>query len=112
MVMDLMDGLGLSRFDCQVHQTHAPRIDRGGLFTVHRHHVQPLAMGGADAPENVIYVCPTGHDAIHELLRAWVRVDGEPSWEIRRHYHYVERTYARLGYERWVAAGRPGRTQA
>lgn len=97
--------LGLRKQGCEVHAVHAPRIKRGDKFTVHRHHVWPLGEGGPDREDNVIYVCPTGHDAIHELLREWIRNHGEPSWEIRRRYHPKERFFAKLGWERIVRAG-------
>ena len=102
--------LRLSRRTCQVHATHVPRIDRaGGWFTTHKHHIQPLALGGPDVASNWVQVCPTGHDAIHELLRAWIKADGEPVWEIRRYYHPEERWLAKQGFSLWLAAGRPGR---
>jgi hypothetical protein len=90
----------LSRRWCEVHSTHSPRIDRaGGLHTIHLHHIQPQADGGPDTQENIVAVCPTGHDAIHELLRAWNREGGKPRWPILRHYHPRERALAQQGFE-------------
>lgn len=37
---------------------------------LHRHHIRPLYLGGADTAENVVYNCPTTHANTHEILRA------------------------------------------
>lgn len=90
---------------CQVHLSqHRPSIDRATRHTVDNHHIWPRVDGGPDTAANIVRVCPTGHTAIHELLRVWLKLGGEPSWEIRRHYHPNERRYARLGYQAIQAA--------
>lgn len=34
---------------------------------LHEHHVDPQGMGGADTPENKIWLCASCHDAVHRL---------------------------------------------
>ncbi len=34
-----------------------------------RHHTLPLSLGGSDAPENLVFICPTCHTSTHELMR-------------------------------------------
>lgn len=98
----------LSSHGCQVHRVHKPSIYRGLRHTVDLHHVQPMSYGGEDEPGNRVYVCPTGHVAIHELLREHMRRDGEAvPWSVRKWYGREERALALEGYRRWVAAGRP-----
>jgi hypothetical protein len=43
----------------------------------HRHHIVPLSWGGSDTDDNTTPVCPTAHETIHQVLRAWER-QGEP----------------------------------
>jgi hypothetical protein len=45
-----------------------------GKFTVewHRHHVVSRAQGGSDVPENLVWVSPEAHDALHRGER-WAR---------------------------------------
>ncbi len=40
-----------------------------------RHHVWPTGMGGPDTEDNIVWICPTGHSGIHELLRHMVKAD-------------------------------------
>lgn len=65
---------------------------------LHRHHIWPLGMGGPDTEENVVWLCPTSHTNVHELLRAWVKYEGEPPWEIRRFFSPYIRDLAEQGY--------------
>lgn len=34
-----------------------------------RHHVVPVYLGGTDDPSNLVWLCPTTHTNVHELLR-------------------------------------------
>jgi hypothetical protein len=45
------------------------------------HHIHPLGMGGPDVPGNVVWLCPTSHYNVHEVLREWIRYKGEPPWD-------------------------------
>lgn len=104
--------LGLARANCEVHGTHRPSIERSpGIYTVEAHHIHPKEFGGPNEPTNMVWVCPTGHSAIHELLRAYVKAEGTPSWSVRRGYSNGERKYAALGYQRIVDSGKIVRAQ-
>lgn len=63
-------------------------------------------MGGADTPANKKKVCPTGHFNIHAALAAIVF--GKPIPVV----HREELRLAWLGYNMWVAAGKPGNPHA
>lgn len=65
---------------------------------LHRHHVHPLGEGGPATDDNVVWLCPTSHVNVHELLRAWIRFEGEPPWEIRKHFGPYVRNMAAEGY--------------
>lgn len=66
---------------------------------LNHHHVVPKYAGGTDAPENMVWICPTTHANVHELLRAWEKAGGEPAWEVRKHFSPFVRELARRGYE-------------
>ena len=85
---------------CKVHGSHAPRP-----LALEVHHIQPLAMLGPNIASNRIVVCPTGHTNIHKILHLLCR-DLPVIIGGRR-----ERAVARDGYDRWVAAGKPGRSE-
>lgn len=63
---------------CACVVTHAPMPAE-----LHLHHIVPLYAGGGENPENEVWLCPTSHVNVHELIRAWERAAGEPSWEER-----------------------------
>jgi hypothetical protein len=69
-----------------------------------RHHIWPLGMEGPDTPGNIVVICPTTHRNVHELLRAWVAWQGQPPWEIRRHFSPYARQLAHQGYHAAQAA--------
>lgn len=71
---------------------------------LNKHHIHPLGMGGADTEDNIVWLCPTSHANVHELLRAWVKNEGEPSWNVRKHFSPYVRDIAEDGYRRWVAS--------
>jgi hypothetical protein len=84
---------------CALHRSHGEAVP----LVLVTHHVQPLGMGGANAPSNRVRVCDNGHRAVHTLLGSLAHDrampdEGTPS----------ERAMAQEGFRRWVAAGRPG----
>lgn len=87
---------------CPCVSDHNPNV-----ITFHKHHIWPLGMGGPDVGDNVVLLCPTVHAAVHHLIRDWVRVDGEPSWDIRKRFGPFARDMAEQAYLQWVEAGRP-----
>ena len=67
---------------------------------LHVHHVHPLYAGGPDTAANKVWICPTSHVAVHELLRAYERAGGLPAWETRRRFgRYVRDLAARAWAE-------------
>lgn len=83
---------------CQLHKTHSPKP-----LVIVKHHVQPLGMGGADSPENWLYVCDTGHRNVHTLMGPLANEGKMASGGTKS-----ERAAAQEGYDKWVAAGKPG----
>lgn len=65
---------------------------------LNRHHIHPLGEGGVDTEDNVEWLCPTSHANVHELLRAWLKYEGEPPWAIRKHFSPYIRELAARGF--------------
>jgi hypothetical protein len=65
------------------------------------HHVWPEGHGGPTVPENLVWLCPTCHRNVHEILDTWARA-GAPH-PIGHHnqwaYHVAE-----IGWEAWHAS--------
>lgn len=58
-------------FRCEVPDcSHATFLDGEGRRYCEVHHIDPLASGGADTPENVACVCPTHHREAHHGAKA------------------------------------------
>lgn len=83
---------------CSAHRTHLPSIRIGNSFTVEEHHIWPLGHDGPDVAANRVWLCPTGHSRVHELLTAWLAAGGRPSWKVLVWYGQAERELARRGY--------------
>jgi hypothetical protein len=69
------------------------------------HHIWPMESGGPSVPENMVWLCPTAHYNVHELLRLMVKA-GRPlsNYELGAlEEHPVSRyaaEIARQGYDR------------
>lgn len=80
---------------------------------LHRHHIVPRAWGGQDDEPvfheggNIVVLCPTAHENVHRLLNAYVRRKGEPTWDFRQHYTYIERTWAKVAWDWWTEDSGP-----
>lgn len=85
---------------CEVHRVHVPKPLR-----IVKHHIRPLAMGGADIAENWVWVCDTGHYNIHRLMG--YLLSGKP--KLPALGARAERALAKRGYDEWIAANKPGR---
>ena len=88
---------------CACRAVHAP-----APLELERHHVWPLGMGGPDADSNIVWVCPTTHTNIHEILRLIVKRQGNLTWgDVLALYDQpVSRyafTVAHDGYRAWKA---------
>ena len=76
-------------FRCANPVQHTPRP-----LTPVKHHIVPKSWGGTDDPSNIVRICGTCHDNVHDLLNWYVRVQGIPSWEVRQHYSVAVRAWA------------------
>lgn len=72
------------------------------------HHVWPSGMGGPDTADNRVFVCPTTHANVHELLRMMVKAGPLTYRQCQtiqpRPVSRYAYDLAALGYERWLAA--------
>lgn len=87
---------------CKCVSKHVP------LPTVlHNHHIIPKYLGGSEDASNKVYLCPTTHDNVHSLLRAYAKHGGRPPGSVRKHYsEFVED----LAHRAWVGATAMGVT--
>ncbi len=75
---------------CRCMVTHRPMY-----LELHRHHRWPLGMGGPDTDDNIVWLCPTAHANVHELLRHMVRADRPlTDYELRVMYDVPVSEYA------------------
>jgi hypothetical protein len=58
----------MTSLSCQVHKTHQPRS-----HVNERHHIHPLGYHGPDVASNIVVVCATGHNSIHQLLEKMLK---------------------------------------
>lgn len=103
MALSMSDTLGHDhgqRCECVVNHNPNP-------MELNKHHIHPLGMGGTDTGDNVVWLCPTSHANVHELLRHWVRNEGEPPWSVRQFFSPYIRDIAEDGYRRWFASQEP-----
>lgn len=61
--------------ECRCVAAHRPGVMEGTF-----HHILPQGMGGADTLDNRVYVCPTTHYNVHEILREMVRREAPLSY--------------------------------
>lgn len=87
---------------CELHASHRPKP-----LAIVKHHIQPLGMGGPDEASNWLFCCDTGRRNIHTLMGPLANHGAEPITGTAS-----ERAAAIDGYNRWVAAGRPGNPHA
>ena len=80
---------------CTVHRSHRPVPVR----TV-KHHIMPQEFGGLTEPDNLVWVCDTGHYSIHAALDALL--DGKIPPKVAR----AELALAYRGYNAIRASGR------
>jgi len=65
---------------CVKHHCPAPAY-------LQRHHVLPVSWGGKTEPSNLVEICGTAHDAVHDLLNKYVRYKaGKGKMSTRREY--------------------------
>lgn len=81
---------------------------RPPVLEYNEHHILPTYLGGADVPENLVWLCPTTHANTHELLRHMMR-SGAMSY--RQAQNLQPRPVSRYafdlaleGFRRWEAS--------
>lgn len=88
---------------CKCVSEHRPAV-----LQYQSHHIFPTGMGGPDSADNRVWLCPTAHANVHELLRLILKAgrtltdreleDAEPRTVSR-----YAADLAREGYRRWQA---------
>lgn len=77
---------------------------RPAVMVIEKHHILPLSWGGADAPDNWLYVCPTSHYNIHSALNVLVHAGHvptnatDPSYQEWVSYPVFARKYAQQAW--------------
>jgi HNH endonuclease len=72
---------------------------------LHSHHVWPLGEGGPDTSENLLWLCPTTHNSVHQLWRAMVKHKGVvPTAELKSFARYTREVVTR-GWAQAAEAG-------
>ena len=79
---------------------------RASPMELYGHHILPTGWGGPNTAANIAWICPTTHANVHELLRAYRKADGAPSWDVRRRFGPYVRRLAADGWERWLERSR------
>lgn len=81
--------------ECACVMHHTPKVTH-----VHRHHILPLSWDGPDTPDNIVWLCPSSHEHVHILLRAYVKYEGAVPWSIRRQFNAYVNALAAEGWGR------------
>lgn len=89
------DTLRTTREPCLLHKSHVPNSHIN-----ERHHVWPLGEGGPNTKANIVVVCATGHNNIHDLIKLMKVHRGKVPYAILRTFSFGEREVAKLGYDR------------
>lgn len=75
---------------------------------LNEHHVWPLGMGGADVASNKVWLCPTAHTNVHEILRIFLKEGVRSYTDINDRYEQVVNRYcyavALRGYQAWLSS--------
>lgn len=74
---------------CACVADHSP-----SAYVANRHHIIPLSWDGPNDDSNTIMLCPNAHSSVHRLIDEYVRADGEPSWDVRKHFSSFIRALA------------------
>lgn len=87
---------------CLCQATHRP-----APLEFERHHIWPLGLDGPDTDDNIVWVCPTTHTNIHEILRIFMRFGLVSFYDIGAQYTVPVSKYAyqvaKEGFIRWVS---------
>lgn len=86
---------------CHCVSEHVPQPQE-----LERHHIRPKANGGSDDPSNLVWLCPTTHMNVHELMRFYFKWNGNVPWEMRRKFNKLARYLAERGYRESISEPR------
>ena len=78
---------------CLCVSTHTP-----SMYTPNHHHIVPQSWGGETVNSNLVWLCPNSHTATHQLLNLYIHAQGEPEWDVIRHYNELVRALAHLAW--------------
>lgn len=74
---------------------------------LNHHHVWPLYLGGPDTKDNMVWLCPTGHTNVHEMIRLMLKYGRLTFTEMGQHYVIPVNRYlyaiAVRGYDQYKA---------
>lgn len=98
------------------HDEHATCVcvseHRPPALELNAHHILPLYLGGPDVPDNLVWLCPTTHANVHEVMRLLLR--DHVLYSYRQVQALSTRPVARYsydlaaeGYRRWLATQPP-----
>ena len=79
---------------CECVAVHSP-----AAYVPTRHHVVPQSWNGPTTDANLVTLCPSSHTATHRLLDEYVRANGDPGWETKRHFGAYVRGLALRAWE-------------
>jgi hypothetical protein len=78
--------------------------------TIQMHHVVPrswLKKGAVPAIPELVPLCGTAHDSVHELLNQYIHHEGRPPWNVRRRFNDYIRRLAEQAWESKSAGKMP-----
>lgn len=76
-----------------------------------RHHILPKSWGGATTAENLVVLCPSTHENVHQLLNLYIHAGGVPAWAVRRAYGVYARQLAQKAWDQRPSDKPPYTTQ-
>lgn len=79
---------------CQCVSEHSP-----ASFVPTYHHIIPESWGGQKTDDNMVWLCPNAHTAVHRLVDEYVRNNGLPPWETRQHFSPYIRELAQRAWD-------------
>jgi hypothetical protein len=63
-------------------------------YVPNHHHILPQSWGGPTVPENLVWLCPNSHTAVHDLLNLYIHHGGPPPEGDMQHYTRLVRDTA------------------
>lgn len=75
--------------NCECVEVHVP-----SAFVPTQHHILPQSWGGQTVYDNLVWLCPNSHTAVHRLLDEYVRAGGNPGWSVSKHFSPYQRALA------------------